>query len=114
MALEAADRVGWGHPRAVVQDLDQGAAGIREVHIDAGGPCIYRVLHELLDGACGALDYFSGRDLVRNVRRQHLDLVGHLRKPLRTPSKFWASTHSRPLKASQTKPTMMSRDRSRA
>ena len=114
MALEAADRVGWGHPRAVVQDLDQGAAGVHEVHVDAGCACIYRILYEFLDGARGALDYFSGRDLVRNVRRQHLDPVGHLRKPLRTPSKFWASTHSRPLKASQTKPTMMSTDRSRA
>ena len=116
MALEAADRVRWGHAGTGVDHVDQGATGIREVNVDARSTGIDRILDEFLDDAGGALDHFAGGDLVRNMRWQHLDevLVAHLRKPFSMPPKSVASTHCNPLIPSQINPKIISNARSRA
>jgi hypothetical protein len=116
VALEAADRVRRGHAGTGVDYVDQGAAGIREVDVDACGTGIDRILDEFLDDAGGALDHFAGGDLVRNMRWQHLDeaLLAHLRKPFSMPPKSVASTHCNPLIPSQINPKIISNARSRA
>ena len=69
----ASTRVVLVHARAVVGHANERRAAPLELHLDARGPRVERVLDELLDDARGALDHLAGGDLVREVGRQRLD-----------------------------------------
>ena len=56
------------HARAVILDDDAGQPAALDADVDALRACIERVLHQLLDGAGGALDHFAGGDAVDGFR----------------------------------------------
>ena len=62
MSLERQARVRGGHARAVVPDENARDPAALEVHLDAGGARVERVLDELLDDGGGPLDDFAGGD----------------------------------------------------
>ncbi len=64
------------HARSVVADLDELAAAVLEDDVDGHGPGVDGVLDELLDHRGGALDHFTGGDLVDEVRGEDGD-AGH-------------------------------------
>ena len=73
MALQREPRVLAVHARAVVADANQRLAAVLQVHAHRLRAGIERVLDQLLDHRCGALDDFASRDLIRNVPCQQLD-----------------------------------------
>ncbi len=52
------------HAAAIVDDAQQRLAAAGRGDVDAGGAGIERIFDELLGGACRALDYLAGGDLV--------------------------------------------------
>ena len=77
MALEAGPGVVGRHPRAIVGDLHQGAAGVLHHQRDAPGTGVNRVLQQFLHHRGGALHHLASRDLVGHVVRQEPDHVAH-------------------------------------
>ena len=71
MPLEAEHGIRRAHSRAVVDDLDAGAAGILHYHVHLGGTGVHRILHQFLDDGCGPLHHLTGGDHVGNVCRQN-------------------------------------------
>ena len=72
VALEAQHGVVRGHAAAVVDDLDEGAAGVGHRHGDLVGPRVHGVLHEFLHHGSGPLDDLSRGDHVRDVPGEYL------------------------------------------
>ena len=64
MALDRQRQVGAGHALAVVGHANEPPAAAVGEHVDARGAGIERVLDELLDHACRALDHLAGGDAV--------------------------------------------------
>jgi hypothetical protein len=69
-----------GDAVAVVGDPEQLAAALLDVDPDFAAARVESVFDELFDGARRPLDHLAGRDLVHDVRGQHLDLR-HRRQP---------------------------------
>ena len=67
MALEAQDGIVRGHAAAVVDDLDEGASGVRHGDGNLRRAGIHGVLHEFLHHGSGPLDDLSRGDHVRDV-----------------------------------------------
>ena len=59
-----------GDARAIVPNPEAPYAPFFQFHLDAGGPGVERVFHQLLQHGCRPLDHFSGGDLIRKLRRQ--------------------------------------------
>ncbi len=55
---------------AVIDDLDEAAAAVLDVHFDVSGAGIESVFEQFLDDAGGAFDDLAGGDLVLQVQRQ--------------------------------------------
>jgi hypothetical protein len=68
---ESAHRVVAHHPLAVVDDGDEGAAGLLELDDDARRAGVERVLDQLLDDRRRPLDDLAGGDLVGDDVGQH-------------------------------------------
>ena len=64
MALDRQRQVGAGHALAVIGHANEATAAAVGEHVDARGAGIERVLDELLDHACRALDHLAGGDAV--------------------------------------------------
>ena len=64
MTLERHARVSRRHAGAVVNDLDQSAAGVLDYDADVGCSGIDGVFDQLLDHRSRTLDHFSGGYLV--------------------------------------------------
>ena len=60
----------FGDARAIVPNPEAPYAPFFQFHLDAGGPGVDRVFHQLLQHGCRPLDHFSGGDLIRKLRRQ--------------------------------------------
>ena len=71
VALEAEDGVVRAHAAAVVDDLDERAAGIRDDHVHLTRAGIQGVLHQFLHDGGRPLDDLARRDHVRDVPRQY-------------------------------------------
>ena len=67
MPLEAQHGVVRRHAAAVVDDLDEGAAGIGHHHLHIRGAGIHRILHEFLHHGSRSLDHLSRGNHVRNI-----------------------------------------------
>ena len=68
VTLEGSEGVGVRHSDSVVRDADEGAPGVDQLNLDAGGPGVEGVLDEFLDHGTRAFDHFAGRNLVYGVR----------------------------------------------
>ena len=73
MTLQGEDGVLPPHSGAVVGDPHEGQASLLDVDLDRAGSRVERVLHQLLDDGCRALDHLPGGDLVHEPRREYLD-----------------------------------------
>ena len=73
MAAEGLHGVGAAHAHAVVYDLHERRSGPFEEDVDAFGPGVEAVLHELLQGGGGALHDLARRDLVGERVGHHAD-----------------------------------------
>ena len=73
MPLDREARFLLAHPAAVVGDLDELAAAEREVDLDPARAGIDRILDQLLDDRCRALDDLARRDLVDQIRGKYAD-----------------------------------------
>ena len=73
VALEGQHGVVAHHAAAVVDDLDQLLASRLDVHANAVGAGIERVLQQLLHHRGGALDHLAGGDLVGYVFGENVD-----------------------------------------
>ena len=70
MPVKGGDQVFTSHAVAVIINLDQTFTAIRQAHIDAGGACIQRIFDHFFDGSGGALQHFTGGDLIdKGVRK---------------------------------------------
>ena len=67
VALEAQHGVVRRHAHAVVNDLDQGAAGIHHHYLDVRGTRVYRILHQFLHHGSGALHHLSRGNHVGDI-----------------------------------------------
>ena len=72
MPLEAQHGVVRAHAAAVVNYLNQGAAGIGHHHFHVRGAGVHRILHEFLHHGSRPLDHFSRGNHVRDILRQNL------------------------------------------
>ena len=77
MALEAYTGVAVAHAAAVVDDLDERAAGILDDELYLGGACVEGILEELLDCRGRTVDHLAGGDLVGHAVGQYVDDVAH-------------------------------------
>src|SRR5262245_27704595 len=75
MALNGKPRVLRLHSFAIILDTNQLLAAIFDRDGDAMRPSIERVLDQLLDDRCRALDDFAGGDLIREVVRKAMDFA---------------------------------------
>ena len=73
VALEGQQRVVAHHAHAVVGQANQAAAAGLDIQAKFGGSGVERVFEQLLDDAGGALDHFSGGDLVGDVVGENAD-----------------------------------------
>jgi hypothetical protein len=64
VALDRQLELVGAHAAAVVADPDEAAPAVGEHDVDAPCPGIERVLGQLLDHACRALDHLAGGDAV--------------------------------------------------
>ena len=77
MTFKGQPGIGIAHPHPVVDNLDQGAAGILQDNLDMGCSGIDRVLHQFLDDTGGTLDDFAGSNLIGYRVGQEFDNVTH-------------------------------------
>ena len=73
------------HAGAVVGDLDPRQAALLQADGDAGGPGVYRILHQLLDRGGWALDHLARSDAVDQPLGQAPDGV-HRKRRMREES----------------------------
>ena len=71
MPLEAQDGIVRGHAAAVVDDLDERAAGIGNHHFLIRGTGVHRILHEFLHDGSGPLDHFPRSNHIGDILRQY-------------------------------------------
>ena len=67
MALDRKIEFFGGHALAVVDDLDQRAAAVLQRDVDAPGPGVDGIFHQLLDCGGRPLDDLAGGDAVDDV-----------------------------------------------
>ena len=67
--LKAQDGIVGGHATSVVNDLDEGSAGVGHHHLHVGGAGIHGIFHELLHDGGGPLDDFPRRNHVGDIFR---------------------------------------------
>ena len=70
MAFYGKSKIVAIHAATVVGDADQAQAAAIDHHVDASGTGVDRVLYQLLDDACGALNDLTRGDAIDEVRRQ--------------------------------------------
>jgi len=69
MPLKGHPGIDGSHTGSVVDDLDQGLAGILDDDLDVGGSGVNGILDQLLDDRSGTLDHLTGSDLIGNIIR---------------------------------------------
>jgi hypothetical protein len=73
VALEGQQSIVAEHAATVVGDADQAAAAGFDLDAQLGGPGVERILEQLFDDRSGALDDFTGGDLVGDLVGQDAD-----------------------------------------
>ena len=77
VAFKGQTRVGLAHPHPIVDDLDECASGVLEDDLDVSCLSVNGILHQFLDDTGGALDDFSGGNLVGHRVGQQFDHITH-------------------------------------
>ena len=77
MALERQPGIGLGHTLAIVDDLNGGAPGIYDNHVDGCGTSIDGILHQFLDDRGRTLYHLTSCYLVGYAVGKKMDDVLH-------------------------------------
>ena len=79
MTLDGESRILRRHPLAIVFDMNQLLAAEFHGDRDTTGTGINRILDQLLDDRGGTLDDLAGGNLIREIRRQLVNLAHALK-----------------------------------